>query len=71
MDIKTAFLNGVIEEEVYIEQLDDFETHEQKTLSESLEKRRDNISNLRGIKPWFHRLGNLLVSGKQLSTKHG
>eukprot|EP00253_Pinus_taeda_P010561 PITA_10561 len=28
MDVKTTFLNGVIEKEVYIEQLEGFETHE-------------------------------------------
>eukprot|EP00253_Pinus_taeda_P032150 PITA_32150 len=31
MDVKTTFLNRVIEEEVYIEQLEGFETHEKRT----------------------------------------
>jgi hypothetical protein len=31
MDVKTTFLNGEIEEEVYIEQLDGFAIHEQKS----------------------------------------
>ena len=31
MDLKTNFLNGLIEEEVYIEQLQGFETDDQET----------------------------------------
>jgi len=31
MDVKTTFLNGVVEEDVYIEQLEGFETHEKKS----------------------------------------
>ena len=31
MDVKTTFLNGVIEEEVYMEQTLEFDTHHRKT----------------------------------------
>ena len=32
MDVKTSFLNGIVEEEVYVEQPLDFETHDKSLM---------------------------------------
>ena len=58
MDIKTTFLNEVIEEEVYIKQPEGFETHEKHTYVCSLKK------SLYGLKQapraWYSRIDNYL-----------
>ena len=43
MDVKTAFLNGVVEEEVYVEQPLGFETHD----------RESHVCRLKKIPVWF------------------
>jgi hypothetical protein len=60
MDVKTAFLNGVIEEEVYIEQPQGFEVEDRKTHVCRLKK------SLYGLKQapraWYGRIDNFLTS---------
>ena len=43
MDIKTTFLNGKIEEEVYIEQPEGFNTYDSKTYVCKLKKALDGL----------------------------
>jgi len=56
MDVKTTFLNGVIEEAVYIEQPEGFETHEKRTHVCRLKKA------LYGLKPreWYSQIDSYL-----------
>lgn len=58
MDVKTTFLNGVIEKDVYIEQLEGFETHERHTHVCKLKK------SLYGLKQaprvWYGQIDNYL-----------
>ena len=60
MDDKTTFLNGVVEEVVYVEQPLGFETHDRKTHVCKLE------NSLYGLKQsprtWYDRMGNFLIS---------
>ena len=60
MDIKAAFLNGVVEEEVYVEQTLGFETHDKKYHVCRLKK------SLYGLKQeprtWYDRIDSFLSS---------
>ena len=60
MDIKTAFLNGLVEEEVYVEQPQGLETHDRKTHVCRLKK------SLYGLKQaprsWYGRIDRFLKS---------
>ena len=60
MDVKTAFLNGVVEEEVYVEQPLGFETHERESHVCRLKK------SLYGLKQeprtWYSRIDSFLSS---------
>ena len=60
MDVKTTFLNGVIEEEVYIEQPPGFDTHDKKTHVCQLKRA------LYGLKQapiaWYERIDDFLMS---------
>ena len=58
MNVKTAFLNGVVEEEVYVEQSLSFETHERESHVCKLKK------SLYGLKQaprtWYGRIDSFL-----------
>ena len=60
MDVKTTFLNGVVEEEVYMEQPLGFETHDRQTHVCMLKK------SLYGLKQapwtWYDRMDNFPMS---------
>ena len=60
MDVKTDFLNGVVEEEVYVEQPLSFETHDRETHVCKLMK------SLCGLKQapstWYSRIDSFLSS---------
>jgi len=57
MDVKTAFLNRVIEEEVYIEQPEGFETHEKKSHVCRLKK---TLYGKQALRAWYGRIDGYL-----------
>lgn len=58
MDVKTTFLNKVIEEEVYIEQPEGFETHEKRTHVCRLKKVLYGLKQ--APKSWYARIDSYL-----------
>ena len=58
MYVKTTFLNGVIEEEVYIEQSEGFETPDQKTHVYRLKKALYGLKQ--APRAWYGRIENYL-----------
>ena len=60
MDVKTAFLNGVVEEEVYVEQTLGFETHDRETHECKLKKALYGLKQ--APKTWYDRIDSFLSS---------
>jgi hypothetical protein len=60
MDIKTTFLNGVIEEEVYIEQPQGFEVEDRKSHVCKLKKALYGLKQ--APRAWYGRIDNFLIS---------
>ena len=60
MDVKTTFLNGVVEEEVYVEQPLSFETHDRESHVCRLKKALYGLKQ--APKTWFDRIDSFLSS---------
>jgi hypothetical protein len=60
MDVKTAFLNGVIEEEVYIEQPQGFEVEDRKSHVYRLKKALYGLKQ--APRAWYGRIDSFLTS---------
>ena len=60
MDVKTTFLNGVVEEEVYIEQQLGFETHDRKTHVWKLKKALYRLK--KSPRTWYDEMDNFFMS---------
>jgi hypothetical protein len=60
MDVKTTFLNGVIKEEVYIEQPQGFEVEDMKSHVSRLKKALYGLK--KAPRDWYGRIDNFLTS---------
>ena len=60
MDVKNAFLNGVVEEEVYVEQPLSFETHHRDTHVCKLKKSMYGLKQ--ALRTWYDRIDRFLFS---------
>ena len=60
MDVKTAFLNGVVEEEVYVEQPLSFETHDRESHVCILKKSLYSLKQ--PLRTWYDRIDSFLSS---------
>ena len=60
MDVKTAFLNGIIEEEVYIEQLEGFVVHGKESHVCKLKKALYGLKQ--APRAWYGQIDRFLVS---------
>jgi hypothetical protein len=60
MDVKTMLLNGVVEEEVYVEQPQVFETHDRKTHVCRLKKALYGLKQ--APRAWYGRIGSYLMN---------
>ena len=60
MDVKTAFLNGVVEEEVYVEQPLGFETHDRESHVCKLKKALYGLEQ--ALRTWYNRIDGFLPS---------
>ena len=67
MDVKTAFLNGVIEEEVYIEQPQGFEVEDKRTHVCKLKKALYGIKQ--APRAWYERIDSFLASMGFIKSK--
>ena len=67
MDVKTCFLNGVVEDEVYVEQSLVFETHDRKTQVCKLKKALCGLKQ--APRTWYAMMDIFLMSLRFTKSK--